>query len=746
MSTPDTTTADSVTPTSPKYGGKRRKRKRWTPGLSGRVLIGLFLGVAAGVVFGEWAAHLKIIGDVFIGLLQMTVLPYIVVSLLVSLGRLSYQEVWLLVRKGGIFVLVFWGIAIVVILGMTIALPDWPSATFFSTSLIEKREPLDLVQLYIPANPFSSLANGIVPAIVIMSIAGGMALIGVPDKQYLLKNLEMASDAIMRIATFVVQLAPLGVFALVAATAGTISFEDLGRLQVYILSYIGAALLLSLFILPGIVSIMTPIPFRRVWSGTQDALITAFVTGNLLIVLPLLSQQIKDMLDEYGCLDQDSEGAADLMVPINFNLPNLGKLLSLAFIPFAGWFAGTPLSPEDYPQLIGVGLFSFFGEVVFALPFLLDLMRIPADTFQIFIAVDQFTGRFGTLLAGMHTVVLALLTAVAVTGKLKLRWPKVIRHFVISALLLLGLFGGLRLFFEDVVPQEYHAYHALNEIDLLSKRPDVNLLQLRSVEPLPYSERDDRMKAIKARGRLRVGYVSDSLPFAYERQDGDLVGLEVDIIQMMANDMGVGLALVEVKRDELAKLLSNGQIDIAIGGMFATPDRALKFQLSEPYMDASLSLVVRDHRRREFDDWEQVQEMEDLKLALLDIPFYVKRAKSAFPDAEVKVVKSPRVFLGAQKGEYDAMLYSAEAGSAWTLLYPGFSVVVPNPNVISVPIVFGLPADAATLANYVNAWVSLNKSGSLVDRLYSYWILGKGARERKSRWSVVHNVLGWGQN
>lgn len=37
----------------------------------------------------------------------MTVLPYIVVSLIVSLGRLSYQEVWLLARKGGIFILVF---------------------------------------------------------------------------------------------------------------------------------------------------------------------------------------------------------------------------------------------------------------------------------------------------------------------------------------------------------------------------------------------------------------------------------------------------------------------------------------------------------------------------------------------------------------------------------------------------------------------------------------------------------------
>ncbi len=481
----------------------------------------------------------------------------------------------------------------------------------------------------------------------------------------------------MRIAQFVVQLAPIGVFALVAATAGTISFEELGRLQVYILSYIGTALLLSLFILPGLVSIITPIPFRRVLSGTQDALITAFVTGNLLIVLPLLSQQIKDMLDEAGCLDSDSESAADLMVPINFNLPNLGKLLSLAFVPFAGWFAGTPLSLDDYPQLLGVGLFSFFGEVVFALPFLLDLMRIPADTFQIFVSVDQFTGRFGTLLAGMHTVMLALLTAVAVTGHLKLNWYKVVRHLVIRAALLFGLFGGLRLFCEDVVPQEYQAYNALAEIELLSDQPDTRLLNIGNVEPLPYASRENRMAAIEERGRLRVGYVSDSLPFAYERQNGDLVGLEVDLVQMIANDLGLGLDLVEIKREDIAKYLANGQIDISIGGLFATPNRTLKYQLSEPYMDASLSLVVRDHRRREFGDWDELQQLKGLKLALLNNPFYVQRAAETLPDAVVKVIDSPRILLGAPEGEYDAMLYSAEAGSAWTLLYPGFLVVVP---------------------------------------------------------------------
>ena len=70
--------------------GKRRRR---TPGLATQVLLGLGLGVVAGIVFGEWMRYLQVIGDVFVGLLQMTVLPYIVVSLIASLGRLSYREV-----------------------------------------------------------------------------------------------------------------------------------------------------------------------------------------------------------------------------------------------------------------------------------------------------------------------------------------------------------------------------------------------------------------------------------------------------------------------------------------------------------------------------------------------------------------------------------------------------------------------------------------------------------------------------
>ena len=57
--------------------------------LATRVLIGFALGVGCGIFFGEIAAPVGVLGDAFIRLLQMTVLPYVVVSLVLGLGRLS---------------------------------------------------------------------------------------------------------------------------------------------------------------------------------------------------------------------------------------------------------------------------------------------------------------------------------------------------------------------------------------------------------------------------------------------------------------------------------------------------------------------------------------------------------------------------------------------------------------------------------------------------------------------------------
>jgi Na+/H+-dicarboxylate symporter len=64
---------------------------KWLLSLSSfkRVMLGLGLGIFAGLFFGELAGKLEIFGEAYIRLLQMTVLPYIIVSLISGLGRLN---------------------------------------------------------------------------------------------------------------------------------------------------------------------------------------------------------------------------------------------------------------------------------------------------------------------------------------------------------------------------------------------------------------------------------------------------------------------------------------------------------------------------------------------------------------------------------------------------------------------------------------------------------------------------------
>ena len=718
-------------------------RGRWRPSLATQVLIGLALGAATGVFFGELAAPLGIIGQIFIGLLQMTVLPYILASLSAGLGRLSYAEAKTLALRGGGFILFFWAITLTAVVGIALSFPAWESATFFSPSLTEPEREFDFIKLYIPTNPFFSLANTIVPAIVVFSLALGVALMGAPGKATLLPALEAAEGVLLRIARTVARAAPLGVFALIAHAAGTMAVEALGRVQVYFLLYIGTALLLSLWVLPGLVSVLTPLPARRVLAHSQDALVTAFATGSLLIVIPLMAERSKELLGEIGLRRPETESAVDLMVPINFNLPNMGKLLSLVFVPFAGWFSGNAVPVDQYPLFLAAGLLSFFGDVIVALPFLLDLVRVPADFFQLFLPVDTVTGRFGTLLAAVHTITQAVLTAAAVAGAIRWRLGALARYGAVSLGLALAVLWGSRLYFEHVVPQEYRAYQQLVQMELAIKRADTRLVSPEGVEPLPQGAAGKRLAAIQERGTLRVGYLSENLPWAFRNAEGRLVGLDIDLAHLLAGDLGVGLEFVNVEPAQMAPLLDDGRVDIVVGGLVVTPERALTVRFTGPYIDATLALVVRDHDRRRFATLPLLRQAGAVRIATPGLPHYDNLIRATLPDVQLIGIKSPREFFEAPEGRYDALLFSAEGGSAWTLLFPRFSVVVPRPNVVTVPIAFATPKSAPDLYDYVSTWVALKRHDGIVKYLYDFWILGRGAESTKPRWSVVRDVLGW---
>jgi Na+/H+-dicarboxylate symporter len=191
-------------------------KKRFRFSLSTNILIGLLLGVFVGLFFGEYCARLQIIGDAFIKLLQMSILPYIVVSLITGIGSLSFVQAKSLARKAGVLLLLFWAVGFFMILVLPLAFPEVDSGSFFSTSLIAPKKHVDFVDLYIPANPFKSLANNVVPAVVLFSIFVGVALMGVKEKEGILKPLSILSDALIKVANYIVFLTPIGVFAISA--------------------------------------------------------------------------------------------------------------------------------------------------------------------------------------------------------------------------------------------------------------------------------------------------------------------------------------------------------------------------------------------------------------------------------------------------------------------------------------------------------------------------------------------------
>jgi Na+/H+-dicarboxylate symporter/ABC-type amino acid transport substrate-binding protein len=689
------------------------------------------------------AAPLHQIGKAFILLLQMTVLPYIILSLLTGLGHLRYQDVILLARKVGTLLICSWILALVVILLMPLAFPAAESAAFFSTALIAPPEAVDFLTLFIPANPFHALANNVVPAVVLFSIAVGIALIGMEQKHGLLEDLTILNRAMTRVTLFVSRLTPLGVFAIVASAAGTMSIEEFGRLQVYLVTYSALALLLTFWVLPVLITSFTPLTYREVVGQTRDVLVTAFATGSALIVLPLLVERSQEILRQSKMSTEGTEATVEVIIPAFTSFPKSGTLLPMSFALFAGWFAGTPVAVEQYPAFVGAGLVSFFGSIHVAIPLLLDLLHIPVDLYQLYLAMGLVTDRFATLLTTMNNLMLTLLGACAVSGLLTVHWGRVLRNAVLTIVFIAVTIGGARLFFEHTLNTVYQKDKIIAGMQLLREAGPATVH--RSPPPsAPLSDsQQSRLRRIQAQGVLRVGYLPDSLPFTYFNAAGKLVGFNVEMAQALAHDLGVWLEFVPITRGPLmAEQLRAGYCDIVMAAVSVTPERAQAMAFSNSYMDQTLAFIVKDYRRGQFSSRDAIRRLKAPRIGVPNVQYYIDKVHRYMPQATITVLNSAKEFFEKGGEELDALVFSAEAGSAWSLLYPAYTVVIPQPDVLAVPLAYPMPRGDPEWVNFINAWIELKRKDKTIASLYDYWILGKNVVPKQPRWSVLHNVLG----
>ena len=712
---------------------------------SRKILIGLVSGVIVGLFFGEHAGVLKVVADGFVKLLQMMVLPYITISIIGSLGTLRYDQLKTLGLRAGMVVLGLWCLALIFTFLIPLAFPETETATFFSTTLVERRLPFNFVDLFIPSNPFHSLANNIVPAVVLFSVFIGVALVGVERKQVLLDVFAVAKEALSSATKFVVGLTPYGIFAIAASTAGTLNIEQVARLQVYVITYVAVALLVALWVLPGLVAALTPFGYREVLARTHDALITAFMAADLFIVLPILIQACKELLEQHRLVNDQTKSLPDVIVPTSFNFPHAGKLLSISFIMFAGWFADAAVPVTEYPRLALTGLLTFFGSLNVALPFLLDLFRIPADTFQLFLATGVVNSHFGTLIAAVYTVAVALLGSAAILGVLRFNPARVLRYLVLTVVLSAATIGGLRMLFTTALRPTFAGDELVYSMRPLMTHQEARLTKLVDLGDAVEKPAGSVVDSIKKRGVLHVGVLADRLPFVFVNRDSKLVGFDVEMAQQLARDLGVRVEFVEMEdQTSLPRLLAAGHLDLAMTGVVVTPENASEMLFSEPYLDETLAFVVKDQLREKFSSWATIRELGAFPVTVPDSPYYINRVKTRAPAVKLQTVETiKQIEDGLKDGTFDAVILPAERGSVLTLLYPKYTVVVPEPGIVKIPLAYPVARRDHEWLEFVNTWIELKRRDGTIDALYGHWILGKRAARSEPRWSVIRNLLGW---
>ena len=176
---------------------------------------------------------------------------------------------------------------------------------------------------------------------------------------------------------------------------------------------------------------------------------------------------------------------------------------------------------------------------------MLDLLRIPADTFQLFVTSGIINARFGTLVAAVHTVTIAVLGTCAVTQTLRIDARKILRFAIITLVLTAALVGGTRVLLQTAFNRPYDKDILLSSMEMLRDRgvPTRVFASPGEAPPLPPLT-GSVLDRVRRRGAIRVGYFDDSLPYVFVNSRGALVGFDVEMALQLARDLHVDAEFV----------------------------------------------------------------------------------------------------------------------------------------------------------------------------------------------------------
>jgi len=258
-----------------------------------QILICIVVGIILGVVFGEKVTVIKPIGDIFIRLLMMLIVPLTFLTLISGITKLD--DVKSLRSLGGLTMLYYALSSLVAgALGMSIALLFQPGkgvAIDSSKTMDIKVEEFNFVDnlvQWIPKNPIEALATANMLQIIVFAIIVGITLLAMGKKgERLVLLASDGADLMIRITEFVIKVAPYGILALVANMVASMGFDMLREIGSFILSQYLALFLLLVFLYPTIIRYLGRLNPLRFYRNVAPAMLVAASTTSSGATLPV---------------------------------------------------------------------------------------------------------------------------------------------------------------------------------------------------------------------------------------------------------------------------------------------------------------------------------------------------------------------------------------------------------------------------------------------------------------------------
>ncbi|EKZ0486221.1 dicarboxylate/amino acid:cation symporter [Enterococcus faecalis] len=390
------------------------------PSMITQIAIAVVVGILVGLLIPASGNYLKIVGDVFLRLMQMAIPILILGQIVQAVGSINPKE---LTSLGGRTIAVFgisslaaalWGVLMAVIFNPGYGV----KMTGFQDASIKAQEIsiTDTILNFVPKNIFDSLTQGSIIQIIVFALFFGLAL-----NKYLQSHPETQlfqiivdfNEVIITVIRYVMYLAPLGIFALIASTISHLGLQIILPLVKYLLVYgLGTILFLDIWIL--VITLYCKVSPLRLITNMKNMSVMALATTSSAITLPVALEETETKLGL-------SKRITNLVLPLGMSLNSNGSAMHMAFTVMT--IAQMYQLDFDITKMIYLAITATFvslanavvpGAGLVSLAVIVPQMGLPIESIAIFAGVEWFVGMLRTILNVNSDVYSAILVAKSV--------------------------------------------------------------------------------------------------------------------------------------------------------------------------------------------------------------------------------------------------------------------------------------------------------------------------------------------